>query len=194
MIASNPDPQNDWALDTNVLIVANGSTASQQTRGQRQNQLTQRRLSRRQTTRALFKCIAKSGVWNWSVGVAREYQVRGAISLQSKGPPPTPVPVQNRENATWVDHWMSSIENQRRMRLLSSREIQRLTGNEKGKLHSAQFRDPGDYSFLELARSSKSGRLVTKEADYNSRTIPAIRSILDVYCLDYQTALAECKS
>ncbi|PID85295.1 MAG: hypothetical protein CSB13_08735, partial [Chloroflexi bacterium] len=68
----------------------------------------------------------------------------------------------------------------------------KLTGAEKDKLAKRQFRDADDHRFLELARSSASKRLVSEEAHYNKGTIPAIKRILGVICLGYQSAYEEC--
>ena len=187
------DANNDWTLDTNVLITANGSRASRRTRRQSPQSRDSRaqRRTRKQQARELFNCIARSGVWNWSSAIVQEYIARGAVNIQSFDPP-APVPVQNRESAIWMDFWLSTIQNRMCIRTFKPSEIQRLTGSEKDRLHSSQFRDRADHRFLELARSGNSRRLVTEEEDYSPQTIRAIRRILGVGCLDYQTALDQC--
>lgn len=184
MTSKSTDCRSDWTLDTNVLVVANGRKSSELPfTGQ---PTTPPPRSQVQVTRELLNCISRTGCLCWSTKVAQEYIARGVLSLRQSRPP---VPVQNQQSMTWVDHWLARPEMQRR---LYYPKITPLTGSEQDNLRKRQFRDMADYRFLELARSSSSRRLVTQEAHYNTTTKSAIKYILDVVCLDYQTAVEEC--
>jgi hypothetical protein len=183
MAVLTPDEEkNDWTLDTNVLIVANGVRSQAHVA---QPVVSVR--SKRQAARDLFHCIGRGGRLCWNSSIVQEYVSRGAISLKTSGPPP--IPVQNQGSMTWVDAWLAQLSVQHRF---YSPKLARLTGSEKDKLARKQFRDSDDHRFLELARSSASKRLATEESHYNRTTIPAIKRILGVICLDYQSARAEC--
>ncbi len=185
-----PDTANDWTLDTNVLIVANGPLAPRNTHApatkSAQRPSAPPPASRRSVTRELLSCIEAGGVLMWSAAVAQEYQARGAINLKQGVPP---VPVTGQTNATYVDFWLARLGS----RIRTAAGPHRLSGAEKDALHGAQFHDPGDHRFLELARASRSKRLVTEEGHYNATTIPAIKRILGVRCLQYLPALSECR-
>lgn len=161
------NPDNDWTLDTNVLIRANSSRC--------QARILMEEISRK---RAFF-C--------WSSAVAQEYIARGAINLRQGMPP---VPVLGLGNPKWVDLWLSKVS---MSSLIKTPRVSRLTGGEKEHLIRENVRDFADYRFMELARSSSSKRLVTQEEDYNRGSIKAIQRILEVRCLDYDCALNECK-
>ena len=55
------DPTNDWTLDTNAIIRANGGSS---------------------VPRGLVESIGKRAFLCWSSAVAQEYQVRGAMNLR----------------------------------------------------------------------------------------------------------------
>jgi predicted nucleic acid-binding protein len=165
MMPATPDQSNDWTLDTNVLIRANGGPG---------------------TPRSLVERIGRHAWLCWSTAVAQEYQARGAVNLRNGCPP---VPVANGRNATWFDAWLTRIDKN-----ISVPHIQRLSGSEQDELIGIPFRDRGDFPFLELARSSHSHRLVTQEEDYDKRAMRGIRRIINVHCLDYATALDECQA
>ena len=178
--------RNDWTLDTNVLITANGPmTATNLV----MPQSSARAPSRRQQARALLKCIGECGYLMWSNAVAQGYQARGAINLRSGNPP---VPVAGQSRRTYCDEWLALLQGQGRIRV--PEQLVRLTGAEQDKLKRAQFRDREDCKFLELARSSDSMRLVTEEAHFNRTTIKAIKRIVGVVCLDYGSAVSQCES
>jgi len=181
---------NDWTLDTNVLINANGPRPLGRARQEVRAAAPQAGapIGTCQTARALLKCIGRCGYWNWSVAVAQEYINRGAINLRSC---PPPIPVVNQSNHTFCDAWLADLGHQQR--IIYHRSVRRLTGAEEDDLRRAQFRDRGDHPFLELARSSESKCLVTQEADYNANTIRSIRRILAVTCYDYAMALRDCQ-
>ncbi len=166
------EKRNDWTLDTNVLIVANGIKS---------------RSGAKKDARALFNCIGKNGRLCWNSKIVQEYISRGAVHLTQSGPPP--IPVQSQQNMTWVDLWFTQPFVLSR---IYQPNLKKLSGSEKEKLARKQFRDLDDHRFLELARSSFSGRLVTQEKHYNKKTIPAIKRILGVVCLDYSSARYEC--
>lgn len=165
--AKQPNQENDWTLDTNVII--------------RANQFVKVPIQ-------LIECIERNGYLCWSSAIAQEYQSRGAINL-SQGYPP--VPVRNLKSPTWFDLWLTKPGITSR---ISKPKMIKLTGAEKDKLRQGHFQDSGDFPFLELARSSRSHRLVTQEEDYNSQSIANIRRILGVRCLNYETALQECQT
>jgi hypothetical protein len=190
VVPHNPNLQNDWTLDTNVLITANGRKSSSQSSTvipQPENQILQIPQTNRQIARALLNCIRDRGRFCWSAATVQEYIARGALHLGTPGPPP--VPVQNQQSMTWFDLWLTQPAAQN---CIYYPKIQALTGGEKAKLGKAKFRDHADFAFLELARSSRSKRLVTRESHYNNQTIKAIKRILHVICLEYQSALEEC--
>ena len=159
------EQNNDWTLDTNVIINAN---------------------SGRGVTRELVECIGKNGYLCWSKAIAQEYLSRGATNLK-QGCPPVPVAVTGSD-VKWFDFWLAVPG-----RHISVPTLRRLSGAEKSSLIGIPFRDTGDYRFLELARSSRSRRLVTQEKDYNDRAIRGIKRVLDVRCLNYDEALFECQ-
>ena len=178
---------NDWTLDTNVLIVANGSLAAGRQQAPAPDRPHAVGHTRKQIARNLLTCIAARGIVMWSNAVASEYQARGAISLSRTNPP---VPVSGGVRRTYCDEWLG----QPGLRIMVPNPLIKLSGAEKEDLHRAQFNDQADHRFLELARSSNSRRLVTEEQHYNRRTIPAIKRILGVKCLDYDTALDKCNA
>ncbi len=174
-VMTSAGKKNDWTLDTNVLIVANGVKS---------------RSRDKRVARELFNCIGNNGWLCWNSKIVQEYISRGAIHLVESGPPPT-LPVQeNQQNMTWVDLWLT------RPGVLSriyQPKLKKLSGSEKEKLARKQFRDSDDHRFMALARSSVSKRLVTQEKHYNKKTIPVIKRVLGVVCLDYVSARNECK-
>lgn len=182
-VLTSDEEKNDWTLDTNVLIIANGVKSQAHV-----VQSVVSMKSKRQFARDLFNCIGKGGRLCWHSSVAQEYISRGAINLRTSGPPP--IPVQNQQNMTWVAGWLTQLSVQPR---IYSPKLKKLTGSEKDKLARKQFRDSDDHCFLELARSSSSKWLATEESHYNRQTIPAIKRILGVICLDYQSAKDECR-
>jgi hypothetical protein len=179
---------NDWTLDTNVLIVANGPLrAGRQPAPLQDRQPAIGQVSRKQIARNLLICVASKGMVMWSNAVASEYQARGAITLSRTNPP---VPVSGNARRTYCGEWLARPG----LRFKMPNPLNKLSGAEKEDLHRAQFHDQADHRFLELARSSDSKRLVTEEQHYNRGTIRAIKRILNVKCLDYDTALDKCQA
>ena len=147
-------PKNDWTLDVNAVISAN--------RGRSAGELA---------VRSLLLCIAEKGYLCWSAAIASAYSARGAVAFYQANPPP-PVPVRNVRNPQWFENWLIRPEVPSR---IYSPRLQRITGAEEDELRQAQFRDNDDFPFLELARSSQSKRLVTREEDFNRRARQGIR-------------------
>lgn len=172
------ESKNDWTLDTNLLINANGPALN----------TPQKATGTRQIARKLLTCMVEKGFICWSVAVSQEYQSRGVIQLRQGNPP---IPVQNNANPTWIEAWLSSIQTQHRIYFP---KVRKLTGAEEEDLRRNQFKDQADFVFLELARSSSRKRLVTQESHYNSRTVSAIHRILAVVCQDYDDALEVCSN
>jgi predicted nucleic acid-binding protein len=164
-------PKNDWTLDVNALISAkNGKSEGEK------------------AVRTLLLCIADHGYLCWSAAAASAYSARGVAVFRVANPPP-PVPVNNVDNANWVENWLRRPEVPGR---IIAPRLQKLTGSEEDDLRRAQFRDQDDFPFLVLARSSDSKRLVTREEDFNRQAQRGIHRILGVVCKGYEEARDEC--
>lgn len=159
------DPQNDWTLDTNVLIRANQAP---------------------NPARALMECIGSKAVLCWDSSVAQEYQARGAIHLRIGAPP---VIASGKVQLSWVDLWISRMGALNHIHCLRP---ERLSGAEQDHLASGGVRDRGDYPFIELARASDSKRLVSQEEDYASSAVRVIFRVTGVRCMDYASANEAC--
>lgn len=166
IMTTDINTENDWTLDTNVIINANSGDPC---------------------VLELLDVIGKCGMVCWNKSIVQEYIARGAIHLLQAIPP---IIASGRINQTVMDAWLSRPNSQANIKPIKPNRFSTI---EVERLEKGGFRDPDDHWFIETARASMSKRLVTQERHYNEITIPHIHALFSVRCMEYQPALDECK-